>query len=264
MTRTLRLLALDLHSSLVQWRFWMALGWNDIAKQYRRSFLGPLWITLNTGVFVIAFGLIGAQLFKVDLATYLPYFAIGHILFGFFSLTMLEACQVFVQAEGYLKHAASPKLLHVFRGVVRNFLAMAHNLLIVIAVLAWSGGLGSARLAAFILALALCGVAAFFAIAILAVVCARFRDVPMIVSSAMQVLFFLTPVMWRPDQLTERGQWLVHLNPFALFLELARAPLLGMPVHVELYLRALLLIALLIAVFVPVMAWARGRIVYWL
>jgi len=264
MSRNSQLLFADLFASAKQWRFWLSLGWNDIAKQYRRSFLGPIWIAVNTGIFVVAFGLIGAQLFKIDVKTYLPYFAIGHIVFGFFSSVMLEASQTFLQAEGYLKHAASPKLIHVFRAVTRNFLTLGHNFLIVLGVLAWAGALGVVQLVPFIASVVLCGVAAFLVTGILAAICARFRDVPMIISSAMQVLFFLTPVMWRPDQLTDRAQWLVHLNPFALFLDLTRAPLLGVSPSVDLYGRALAIIVALVMLFAAVMAWARRRIVYWL
>lgn len=261
---SLRLLMADLLASCGQWRFWLALGWNDIAKQYRRSFLGPMWISLNTGIFVVAFGLIGAQLFKVEVESYLPYFAVGYITFGFFSSCMTEGCQAFMQAESYLKHAAAPKLSHVFRGVTRNLFTLGHNGLIICGVLIWSGGLFAVRLADLLAGLALSVFAAFLAMGIVGAVCARYRDVPMMVLSAMQVLFFLTPVMWRPEQLTERAKWLVYLNPFALFLELIRAPLVGARLPAELYLQALGVIALLVAVFVPLLAWARGRIVYWL
>lgn len=264
MIRPVQLLGDDLRLSAAQWRFWLALGWNDIAKQYRRSFLGPIWISLNTGLFVVGFGLIGAQLFKVDVYGYMPYFAAGYVIFGFLSNVMVEGCQTFVQAEAYLKHAATPKLLHVFRVVTRNLLTVAHNGLVVLGVLAWSGGLGSVMMVDFLLGVVFCCVAAFLVVGIVGAISARFRDVPMIVTSLMQVLFFLTPVMWRPDQLTERAKWLVHLNPFALYLDLLRAPLLGVETAPQLYLQATVVLGLLLAVFIPVLAWSRGKIVYWL
>lgn len=80
------LLCKDLIESLRSWRFWIFLGWNDIAKQYRRSFVGPLWIVFNSAFFIVAFGLIGAQLFKLPVNEYLPYFCAGHIFFGFLGL----------------------------------------------------------------------------------------------------------------------------------------------------------------------------------
>lgn len=264
MNASFRLLARDLALSLGQWRFWLALGWNDIAKQYRRSFLGPIWITLNTGIFVVAFGMVGAQLFSWDIKSYLPYFAIGHIVFSFFSAVMVESCYVFTQAESYLKHAATPRLAHVFRGVVRNLFTLGHNGLIVLALLIWSGSLASMRVMDFIIGLTMCLIAAVLAMGIIGALCARFRDVPMMVASVMQIMFFLTPVIWRPDQLTERARWLVSLNPFAVFLDLMRLPLLGDPIQWNSFWAAWGVIGALLMTFLPVMAWARGRIVYWL
>jgi lipopolysaccharide transport system permease protein len=77
MYRQSKLLIDDVRGSFVSWRLWVSLGWNDIAKQYRRSFIGPIWIALNTAIFIVGFGYIGAQLFKTDLADYLPYFCAG-------------------------------------------------------------------------------------------------------------------------------------------------------------------------------------------
>ena len=81
----------DITESVGQWRLWLHLGWNDIATQYRRSFLGPLWITLSTGLFIIAFGMLGSQLFGFDIRTFIPYFAAGFILFTFLSSLMTDA-----------------------------------------------------------------------------------------------------------------------------------------------------------------------------
>jgi ABC-2 type transport system permease protein/lipopolysaccharide transport system permease protein len=57
-------------------------------------------------------------------------------------------------------------------------------------------------------------------------VCARFRDIPQIVESVMRLAFFVTPVIWMPDQLGGRA-YLALFNPFSYFVELIRAPLLG-------------------------------------
>jgi ABC-type polysaccharide/polyol phosphate export permease len=57
--------------------------------------------------------------------------------------------------------------------------------------------------------------------------CARYRDIPPIVKSSMQVIFFITPVMWQPGGLIGRQHLIVDLNPLYAFLELIREPLLG-------------------------------------
>jgi ABC-type polysaccharide/polyol phosphate export permease len=254
----------DGRKSFRQWRLWMHLGLNDIAKQYRRSFLGPVWITLNTGIFIVAFSLIGAQLFKQDVNAYLAYFATGYIFFTFFSAVVTEGCAAFTGAESYLKQGSVPKLTFVMRVIVRDLVMLGHNAIIIVGALLWLGSIGQVRLGSLLFGLAMCIVAAFFIIGILGTVAARFRDIPMMVTSAMQVLFFLTPVMWRPEQLTERGKWLVVLNPFAIFLDLVRKPLLGQATSLQTVVSAAIVIAILAAIFVPLFLVARRKIVYWL
>ena len=61
---------------------------------------------------------------------------------------------------------------------------------------------------------------------LLGMVCARFRDVPQIVTSLLRPVFFLTPIIWKPELLGKRMGF-VDMNPFFHFIELVRAPLLG-------------------------------------
>lgn len=258
------LLCKDLVESLKHWRFWVFLGWNDIAKQYRRSFVGPLWIVFNSAFFIVAFGLIGAQLFKLPVADYLPYFCAGHIFFGFISALINEGCMTYIQADAFLKQMPYPKLTFVFRLVWRNVIMLAHNLVVLVAVLLWSGHFSQVRWLPFIAAVLLTLVCACAVVAILGALAARFRDIPMAVASVMQISFFVTPVMWRPDQLTERARILVHLNPLAAFLEILRAPLLGTAAASPAWTHALLATVLALALFGVLYLLARRRIIYWL
>src|ERR1700733_9642855 len=61
------------------WRIWTILGWDDIRQRYRRSVLGPFWITLSMGIFLLLLGVIYSRLFHMDLPTYLPYLSLGFI-----------------------------------------------------------------------------------------------------------------------------------------------------------------------------------------
>jgi hypothetical protein len=60
----------------------------------------------------------------------------------------------------------------------------------------------------------------------LGAICARFRDIPPIVGSVLQIGFFVTPIIWLPSQLGADDHWLL-LNPFFDLLEVVRKPLLG-------------------------------------
>ena len=206
------LLKKDIILSVSMWRFWIYLGWEDIAKQYRRSFLGPLWISLNSVVFVVAFGLIGSQLFRISVQDYLPYFCLGHIFFGFLSSLINDGCHTFTAAEAFLKQTPYPKCAFAMRVIWRNIIMLGHNLPIALAVLWWAGKIGTILFFWFLagfFAVALSGV---LLVALLGAISARFRDIPMIIGSIMQISFFITPVMWKPDQVTERAQVLVRFR----------------------------------------------------
>lgn len=264
MMTQLRKLIDDARASLHLWRFWVHLGWEDIARQYRRSVLGPVWITMNTGLFIIVFGLIGAQLFKSGVDEYLPYLCVGHVVFTYLSLMINEGCQVFMQAEPYLKQAPFPKLAFVLRVVWRNALMFAHNFPIVLLVVGFTSGLQRVRPGWLLLGLLVLICCSILLVAILGLIAARFRDVPMIVTSAMQIAFFVTPVMWRPEQLTERAQLAALLNPLAAMLEMVRAPMLGSAPSGSAILLVLGTVAVLTVLAIVLYVVGRRRIVYWI
>lgn len=259
------LLARDIVLSLHAWRFWMYLAWNDIAKQYRRSFIGPVWITLNTAIFIVAFSLVGAQLFKLPVQEYLPYFCTGHILFSFLSQLINEGCQAYISADAFLKQTPYPKLAFIFRVVWRNLIMLAHNFVVITFVLVWSGHAFRILWLELLVATIAVLLVSTLITALLGALSARFRDIPMIVTSLMQILFFITPVIWKPDQLTERAQtWIVHFNPLAALLDIMRAPLLGSSASYQSWILVFATLMVLTTCFVALYYFTRRRIVYWL
>ena len=217
----------DFGDGIAQWRLACSLGWLDIKLRYRGSALGPFWLTLSSAVMVASMGLIYGTLFGVVLGQYLPFLAISMILWqSGISGLVGEGCTAFLDAERTIRSMRMPFTVQVLRCVVRNAIVLAHNLVVPIGVFAifdsWPGV--EALMALPGLALWIVdGIAACF---LLGSICARFRDVPPIVGSIMQIGFYITPIVWKPAQLGAHGWWL-PLNPFYTVLEVVRAPLLG-------------------------------------
>jgi len=257
-------LAADLAEIVSRWRFWLRLGWEDVARQYRRSFLGPVWISVYTGIFVLTVGLIGADLFSQDMRSYLPYFASGMVFFGFFSAVTTEACAVFTNAEGYLRQAATSKMIFVCRLLVKNVIVLLHNFVIIILVFLWAEILPNIDWIGFFAGLVWFLVAAFFIVPVIGVVATRFRDVPLMIASAMQTLFFLTPVFWRVESLSPEVRSLLMFNPFAVYLEIIRQPLLGQSPPEALIFASAGMLLLAMVCFAIVFTFSRRKIVYWL
>ena len=112
----------DLQSGLSKPSIWWGMAWLDIKQRYRRSLLGPFWITASTGVLVAAMGPLYGTLLGQHTASYLPYLAVSLILWNFISSPINEAGTAFVSAETYIRQIPLPLSVYVFRLVARNLL----------------------------------------------------------------------------------------------------------------------------------------------
>ena len=241
------------------------LGWQDVRQRYRRSALGPFWLTISMGVMIGTIGLVFGQIFKSPMEEFLPFLATGLILWTFISTMITEGCSSFIAAEAVIKQLPIPLSVHVFRQLWRNLIILAHNIVILPLVMLVVGKTITvdALLAIpgmIILLLNLTWLCIF-----LGIVCARFRDIPQIVGSLLQVIFYLTPIMWLPSLLPQRaGTYMLDFNPFFHLLEIVRAPLLGQLPSAENWLASLgiALVGWIATIFL--FARYRRRIAYWL
>jgi lipopolysaccharide transport system permease protein len=254
----------DLRDGLALWRLAFSLGWLDIKLRYRGSLLGPLWLTLSSAVMVGSMGLIFPMLFGIVQRDYLPFLAVSVILWQAGIGGMVgDGCNSFLNAEQTIRSMRMPFTVQVLRTVVSNVIVLGHNVVVPLAVFAifgtWPGLHALLSLPGFALWL-LDGAAACY---LLGSICARFRDVPPIVGSLMQVAYYITPVIWKPSQLGARGWWL-PLNPFDPLLEVVRAPLLGGTPGMLIWGAALGYSALFCMLSWFVFVRARPRIAFWI
>lgn len=253
----------DLSEGMRRWSLWSSLGWQDIRKRYRRSLLGPFWLTLSMAVQVACLGLIYGTLFRLDLEGYLPFLAIGVATWAFVAAILNEGCTCFMELEALIKNVRIPMSVHVLRILWRNLIIYAHNAVIFLAVALLFGIRPGLTGVLALGGLALLLVNAAWVMLLLGMICTRFRDVPPIIASLVQLLFFVTPVMWKPELLGDR-RYLIDLNPLHHLLEVVRAPLLGTVPGWEHWTVSVLLAAggwwLTFRLFTRF----RNRIAYWL
>jgi lipopolysaccharide transport system permease protein len=245
------------------WRLALTLGWLDIRLRYRGSVLGPLWLTLSTAVMVASLGFLYSALFKINLHDYLPFIALSIVLWNFLSAVVGDACLAFLQAEGMIRSIRMPFTVHAVRTVVRNILVLAHNVIVIVAIWAifnvWPGWDAALAVPGVLLWL----VDSLAACLLLGAFCARFRDVPPIVGSIMQIAFFVTPIIWQPELLQGASAAWLPANPFYALIEIVRAPLLrGVP-SAAVWSSALgYSVALCLAAWL-LFARVRGRLAFW-
>ncbi|MCA0146231.1 ABC transporter permease [Blastococcus sp. LR1] len=255
------------------WRsreLWAHLGWQDIRQRYRRSVLGPIWITISMAVTAVALGILYAGLFGNSLEEQLPYILVGFIVWAFISGCILEGSDVFIKNEGLIKHLPAPISVHVYRLVWRQTLLFAHNLIVyVVMLLIFPRPLDWSLLLFFpaFLLLALNGawVGLLFGMA-----SSRFRDLNPIIGSVVQLMFFLTPIVWiyedflnSPNPAIAERARLAEINPFLHYIEIIRRPMLGQETVWHHWIVVLAITLVGWAVTMWAMRRYRTRVSYW-
>jgi lipopolysaccharide transport system permease protein len=253
----------DLREALTMWRLCWTLAWLDIRLRYRGSMLGPFWLTLSTALMVGAMGGIYSELLHISMRDYLPFLALSLVLWTYISTLVTDACLAFTQAEATIRSVRIPFMLYAARIVVRGVLILAHNLLAIVLVFGvmevapgWTAFLA---LPAFLLWL----LDSLAVALLLGALCARFRDIPPIVASVMQMVFFVTPVIWKPELVGPGRAWVLTFNPIYSALEIVRGPLMGTVPSAHVYVSALIFSLLMCGVAWLLFARVRGRIAFW-
>ena len=252
----------DLMQAARQWRLGVTLGWLDIKLRYRGSIIGPFWLTLSTAVMVISMSVLYAELFHMEVRNYMPFLALSLVLWNAVSGIVGDACTCFTAAEGTIRAVRMPFILYGIRTVVRNFLVLGHNVIVIVGVFAffdkWPGSIALQTL----LGMGFWIVDGIAVCLLLGTFCARFRDIGPIVASIMQIAFFITPIIWSKSSIGANAVYLI-LNPFFCLLSVVREPLLNQHPGIATWLALCAWSALLCGGAWLLFARARSRIAFW-
>ncbi len=196
------------------------------------------------------------------MSTYLPFFVTGMTIWGFISSSLIEGSQTLIYAGGLIKASNLPIGFYVMRMIHRNFIIFLHNIMVVPMVwlfLPWHLGWN--------MALAIPGIVLVYGFTmgvtfIIAMVCCRYRDIPQIVATLVQLFFFISPIIWMPDQL-HGGHTVLRFNPVGYLLSVTRDPILMRSVPMESWVFAAITDILVLSVAALIYVRYRKRIVYW-
>lgn len=213
------------------WRlryFWMALVRIDLRARYRRSMLGVGWSLLHPIAMTIVLCTVFAKLFHADVQSYAPFLLAGLVTWSFLAAVAHGGCQCFFQGESYIRQHPAPLAIYPLRTTLGAGIHFLLGLSVVL-LLVWSlRGFGNLpALASLLPTLLLLFLLGWSLAVCMGVVNVMFQDTQHLVEVLLQILFYITPIIYSEDLLRERGlAWMVHLNPVAAFLGLVRQPIL--------------------------------------
>jgi ABC-2 type transport system permease protein len=280
----------DLSAGARAWQLWTHLGWQDLRLRYRRSLIGPFWLTVTMATTTLGLGILFSLLLGNRLATFLPYIGSGLIVWGFISGCLNEGPDSITASGEMIKQVPAPLTIFVLRTVWRQLITLAHNLIIYVVLLAVffgalhqkgytmsgapcrPGGLtcepglswnGLLAIPGFLLLLATMTAGAIG----LGIVATRFRDIKPLISSILQLLFFVTPISWPLDNFVHQvgsQAWIIQINPLFHYVQIIRQPMIGQRVDWWSWMIAGALTIVAWVVALSMLRRYRSRISYWL
>lgn len=212
---------------------WLAL--DDVHGKYRRTVLGPLWITLGQAAIICGFAVVFSGVFRADPLTYLLYLSAGLPVWVLISQYFTDMPATFVNARGIIESYELPWLVQIWRRAFGYLLVFLHHiaiLFVAMVVLQVPPTINMLYAIPGLLILTLAGVGFGMIVAVLG---ARFRDVQHALGMASGFLMLFTPVLWRDDQLVT-NTWAYLFNPIYYFIRLVRDPLLQQMPPVEIWI----------------------------
>lgn len=201
-------------------------AWGDTRARYRRSLLGPLWIVLGTAIGVVGLGYLWSSLLKVDRAALIPSLSIGIVVWQLLTGSITESANIFIKNSIIIRNIPTTYFVFPIQLLLRQLITFAHNFLVIIMVLiifptewTWVQLMffpGMLIMVANLLWVAL----------IIGMLGARFRDLDPLISAIMPMMFFLSPVIFRPEHLSVPSS-ILWLNPLTYLITIVRDPLQG-------------------------------------
>jgi ABC-type polysaccharide/polyol phosphate export permease len=253
----------DLYAGIVSWRLSHFLAWQDVKHRYRRSTLGPIWLTLSFGIQVLSMGFLSSFLFTLSITKSLPYVCAGMLFWSLITQMINDGANLFVGTSRYITQIKCPLTVFLMQTVWRNIIISTHNVMIYVVIAVLLVVIPGPSILLWPLGIALAMISLSWMALVLAILSARYRDVPVMILNLLNILFWFTPLMYFPEQLGRR-RFIADYNPFTHIIALMREPLLGGVPTLNDWL-----VVLALAVF----GWAgtflffarfRARIVYWL
>lgn len=205
------------------------MTFSDLRARYRRSVLGPLWLTLGTSIGALALSFIWSELMHKDVVEFIPTLTAGLILWQFISGVLGESPGLFIRQALLIRNLSLPLAIYPIQLLLRHLLNLVHYAPVYLLIALCVSLPVNAYTLLVIPGLLLVTLNLLWLALLIGLLGARFRDLEYLLTMAMPLLMLLSPVFYRPDFL-HISETYIWLNPVSHLIELIRNPLLGQPI----------------------------------
>lgn len=227
-------------------------AWRDIKVRYKQTFLGIIWVVFQPLVTMVVFTVFFGNFAKIPSGN-LPYplFVLcGLVFWNFFSNTLSSASNSLVSNENIIKKVYFPKIILPLSTVITGSVDLAINIILLFLMSLYFGIVPPLSILFIIFIgyiisfLTASGLGLFFS-----ALNVKYRDIRYVIPFFIQLLIFLTPVIYPTSIVQSSSKFLFVLNPMATVIESARGVISGNPSIDFLSLGMATLISLIIFLF---------------
>jgi lipopolysaccharide transport system permease protein len=244
------------------WRLIHLLGISNLRIRYSRSKLGQAWLVISLFIQIATTGVVWSLLWHVPLREFLPYVALGQVIYQFFLTNTQDSNYLFVSDSRLYVNQRLPFVTSTFANLYKNTLIFLHNLPIVVLTLIFSNLSWHPSL--HLLWIMPCAMIFMFCSSyVISAICTRYRDLQQVVNSLLSISFLVTPIMWKLSYIPERMRPYFFLNPLTGFVEALRNPFIDLPVSAYAYDSMILWTTLSVIVMAYIHRRFEKRIIMW-
>lgn len=252
----------DLAIGLKKRHIWFNIAKTEIKFKFKRTKLGPLWITIGTAIFIAVLSVITGAFFADDINLRVPYITTGLIIWSFVFNCLNESAGVFSGRVGLIQNIPMEKSILIYIMICKAiFIFLFNFILYILCVIFLEIEINYNSFFAlpgfFLLILNV-----FFISCIISILTTRFRDLAPITTSIMTVLFFLTPIWWNVEYFPSRAKF-VNYNLFYHYLETTRKPLLGLECNLNSWIICIMSVLILGFVAITLFENKKDKIPFW-
>lgn len=203
--------------------------WRDFKVRYKQTLIGIIWVILQPFLTMVVFSFIFGTIAKISTNNipYSIYIYTGLLFWNMFAKSISSCSESLLANQQLVKKVAFPRIFLPLSNVVVNLIDFCFAGLVLCGLMFYYKFtpqlIGLITLPINVLLVTLLAVGLGLPLAIINV---YFRDVRYIIPYALQLLLFLTPILY-PIGLVGRYQFLFFLNPLSGIITTGRSLLLG-------------------------------------
>src|SRR3989339_278970 len=203
--------------------------WRDLKVRYKQTAIGALWAIFQPFITMVVFSVFFGGLLKIpsDGVPYPIFVYTGLLFWSFFSSALSETSNVLINNQSIITKVYFPRLILPLASVATKLVDFAIASVILAGMMVYYGytphlsGLFILPLLLAITFMASVGGGLF-----LAAINVKYRDVRYVLPFFIQILMFLTPVIY-PASIAGKYSWILAFNPMMGVIQSARAGILG-------------------------------------